>query len=227
MRWNLSDFYAIDRLNLPPDTIEIFTDGSKLTEQGSVGTSIYISQLNKNISHKLPSKISIFSAWAILEAVNLIEDFGWEKVTIFFDPLSVIRPSPAESGRIPPKPVTSYSELFINFISSNLKKFMLLYARFPLIRVFRVTNSAKKACKEGYVPLFRISFSDFFTEAKLKLYNYNRMYLELWTLKKNTLYFFKDLPRSHGIININLIVKKIVLINRIQSKHYNLNYELH
>lgn len=120
------------RANLPPDTIEIFTDESKLTEQGSVGASIYISHLNKSV---------IIPGNELLDA------------------------------------------------------------------------AAKKACKEEYVPPFRIFLSEFFAEAKFRLYNYNQTSLEekaLNTGKEYALMFqkFSKKPWYYGYTNIHLIEKK-------------------
>ena len=54
----------------------IYTDGSKSVSEDRVGSAIYSSDLNVLLKFKLPPETSIFSAesWAILQAINLIED---------------------------------------------------------------------------------------------------------------------------------------------------------
>jgi len=89
---------------------------------------------------------------------------------------------------------------------------------------------AKRASTHGFKPNFKISYSDLFSEIKE-------------SLDKAFTFYLKDTSRIKGIIhaslyqNINsrfpwyydkpLNRKEIVLINRIRSNHYNLNYNLH
>ena len=76
----------------------IFTDGSKSENEASV----YSKALNYYIKDKLPPETSVFSAeaWAILQAVLLIEDRCCDTAIIFSDSLSVLRASHRINVRI-------------------------------------------------------------------------------------------------------------------------------
>ncbi|EGI70039.1 hypothetical protein G5I_01192 [Acromyrmex echinatior] len=86
----------------------IFTDGSKSENEASV----YSKELNYYIKDKLPPETSVFSAeaWAILQAVLLIEDRCCDTAIIFSDSLSVLRASHRINGG---------AENFVSLLSSQ------------------------------------------------------------------------------------------------------------
>jgi len=89
---------------------------------------------------------------------------------------------------------------------------------------------AKRATTHGFKLNFKISYSDLFSEIKE-------------SLDKSFISYLNDSSRIKGIIHTSLYQnihtrlpwyydkllnrKEIVLINRIRSNHYNLNYSLH
>jgi len=79
--------------------IAIYTDGSKRDEVDSaVGSAVFSPDLHLAIKHRLLADISIFSAeaWAILQALILLESSSSRKAAVFSDSrsISASRPPP-------------------------------------------------------------------------------------------------------------------------------------
>jgi len=73
------------------ENVSIYTDGSK-SDDSPVGAAIYSPELGIALKHRLPSDTSIFSvkAWAIYQALILVESSQHKKATIFSDSRSVL-----------------------------------------------------------------------------------------------------------------------------------------
>jgi len=74
-------------------SISLFTEGSKREdEDSSVNAAIYSPELGIAIKHKLPPETSIFSAeaWAVYQALILVESSLYSEATIFSDSKSVL-----------------------------------------------------------------------------------------------------------------------------------------
>jgi ribonuclease HI len=73
--------------------LHIFTDASKLTKEGYVGSAVWIPQYKIVLSYKSPPLTSVFTgeAIALYEAVSFIESHKIAKVVIFSDSLSCLQ----------------------------------------------------------------------------------------------------------------------------------------
>jgi len=72
--------------------VAIYTDGSQKDEDSPVGSAVFLPDLHLAIKHKLPSDTSIFSAeaWAILQALILLESSHFTRAAIFSGSKSVL-----------------------------------------------------------------------------------------------------------------------------------------
>lgn len=211
----------------------LYTDGSKTEQSRNVGASVWIVCLGQSIKYKLSAKVSIFTAeaWAIFEAVGIIEELQWKDSVIFTDSLSVLRATAQQHHKDD------------NYVIYKLKHKLLLLKEagynltlcwIPAYKGISGNEAANVAAKEAarcdYSPPFRISYADFFAEAntskdcKFKAYLKDKACItgtQHATFYQNTLSkrpWFHRMPLSRG---------KIVIINRLRSNHYNLNYSLH
>jgi len=77
--------------SLVREGISIYTDGSK-SEDSPVGAAVYSPKLGLALKHKLPADASIFSAeaWAVYQALILVESSQFDNATIFSDSKSVL-----------------------------------------------------------------------------------------------------------------------------------------
>jgi len=81
--------------SLVNDGISLFTDGSRRVEgddNSSVGSAVYSPDLQLALKHKLAPETSIFSAeaWAIYQALILVESTPHRTAVIFSDSRSVL-----------------------------------------------------------------------------------------------------------------------------------------
>jgi len=75
------------------DDILLYTDGSKREgDDSSAGAAVYSPELGLAITHKLPPETSIFSAeaWAVYQALILVESFPYSEAAIFSNSRSVL-----------------------------------------------------------------------------------------------------------------------------------------
>lgn len=76
-----------------PNWMAIFTDASKLTDNGSIGSAVWIPKFRIVLSHKCPPYSSVYSgeSVALLEAVKYVESRKLNKSIIFSDSLSCLQ----------------------------------------------------------------------------------------------------------------------------------------
>jgi len=215
------------------NAITFYTDGSKMNNEYPTGASVYSPEINLNITHRLPIETSIFSAeaWAIFLAINTIIDLKCGKAVIFTDSKSVIEAIAS--------PLTQNKNYLIHYI----RKFWLSCINFGSelyifwvpshkgIRGNEIADSlAKKAVFQGHKPNFKIPSLDLYAEVKESISKLFITYLNESSQSKGMLHASlyqssnAKLPWYH---DKPLNRKEIVLINRIRSNHYNLNYSLH
>lgn len=75
------------------DWYHLLTDSSKLTEQGCIGSAVWIPRVNVVLNCKMPPASSVFTgeALAILEALSLIESHQLNNSVIFSDSKSCLQ----------------------------------------------------------------------------------------------------------------------------------------
>ncbi|XP_018394554.1 PREDICTED: uncharacterized protein LOC108773291, partial [Cyphomyrmex costatus] len=196
---------------LVPDGLSFYTDGSKL-EDGSVGAAFFSPELRHCFKYKLTSSSSVFSAeaWAIYQALILSLDAGYSTVFIFSDSRSVL------------EAVASHKLINSNYIIRKIKEALLQLAERKIVcSLFWIPShkgimgneiadkAAKEACKDGAK-----GFSAYLNDKALSTgTQYHLLYNPAPSAKP--WYYKFALNRS-----------EIVLINRLRSNHYNLNYSL-
>lgn len=76
-----------------PDWLIIYTDASKLSDQGCVGSAVWIPKYNMILNFKCPPQASVFSgeSIAILEALSFIESHKLNKSVILTDSKSCLQ----------------------------------------------------------------------------------------------------------------------------------------
>ncbi|XP_039306356.1 uncharacterized protein LOC120358019 [Solenopsis invicta] len=210
----------------------LYTDGSKSELSLAVGASVYIPSLNKAIMHKLPAETSIFSAeaWALLEAIGIIEELHWINSVIFTDSLSVLQA------------ISQYNHKADNHIIYRLKHKLFLLDKFNFNLTLcwvpahkgipgneNADQAAKIASRQGFIPPFRIPYADYFAEINCNTTNKFRAYLEEAAQANGTQHaslYQHTLYKRPWFHRKPLDREEIVIINRLRSNHYNLKYSL-
>jgi len=230
---SINKIFLEKSLSFSINAITFYTDGSKTDKEAPTGASVYSPDINLNIIHRLPMETSIFTAeaWAIYLAINTIIDLKCDKAVVFSDSKSVLEAIAS--------PLTQNKNYLIHYIRKYWRKCIQSGTELHIfwvpshkgIRGNEMADSlAKKAILHGYKPNFKIPYPDLYAEVKESLDKIFTLYLNEAAQTKGALhaslyqnsnlklpwYYSKPLGR-----------KEIVLINRIRSNHYNLNYSLH
>ncbi|XP_018393520.1 PREDICTED: uncharacterized protein LOC108772485 [Cyphomyrmex costatus] len=222
-----------DRLQeLDPSGLTVYTDGSRITEDGCAGAAFFSPELGHCFKYKLTRSASVFTAeaWAIYQALILTLDAGYSKIYIFSDSRSVLQV------------ISSHRLINGNYIIHKIKQTLLqlehnnidcslfwIPSHKGILGNELADKAAKEACVDGARGFFRTPYSDLQVQAVAKARvrftdylndkaihtgtHYHSLYFSSTTVKP--WYFKKKLTRS-----------EIVLINRLRSNHYNLNYSL-
>jgi len=119
---------------------------------------------------------------------------------------------------------------WLNCIHNGTKLYLFWVPSHKGIHGNEVPDSlAKKATVKGYKSNFKIPFPDLYTEIKESLDKFES-YLNDSARTKGTLHaslYQNSNPKRPWYYDKPLNRKEIVLINRIRSNHYNLNYNLY
>jgi len=144
--------------------ISIYTDGSK-SDDSPVGAAIYSPELGIALKHRLPSDTSIFSAeaWAIYQALILVESSQYKKAVIFSDSRSVLEAlssshKNSNANYLIPLCYSKYHSLSrMNYIID----LAWIPSHVGIPGNERVDLFAKQAETSGRKPKFKVSYTDY------------------------------------------------------------------
>jgi len=191
----------------------------------------WASQLNINF----PPEASIFSAeaWAIYQALILVESSSHNEAAIFSDSRSVLEALLSLSL----KPCSNYLIPLIRdkFHSMTDKGYTIRFAWIPsyvgILGNEKADTLAKQAATNGRKPKFKVPHTDFYSISLRSLKNKFQASLSNDFLIKGTQYtslFFRIPPSVRPWFSrLSIPRDQIVAISRLRSNHYNLNYSLH
>ncbi|XP_018360462.1 PREDICTED: uncharacterized protein LOC108759488 [Trachymyrmex cornetzi] len=200
---SLRPLFSIEFRDLTSDSTLFYTDGSKVDHSTHVGAAVLAPQLQGELMLKLPPYTSVFSAeaYAIYTAITLAIDRKLPKATIITDSKSVL------------KAVKSFRNPTNNYL-------------IPLIRsVLEEAESKGTEINFIWIPSHRgISGNE-----KADQLAKRAIRQESQADIKGSFYFSNIFKRSAKpwYFRINIPRESIVMINRLRSNHYNLNYSLH
>jgi len=215
--------------------IAIYTDGSKIDEDSPVGSAVFSPDLHLAIKHRLPADTSIFSAeaWAILQAVILLESSSFRNAAIFSDSKSVLDALSSSHTRS----CLNYLIPMIRSKIHNLERdgYQINLAWVPSHMGIwgneRADLLAKQAAFHGHKPKFKIPSTDLFLRSHRALKTQFLASLEKDFYHKGLSYhkhfFNPSLPTRPWFFRNPLPRDQIVIINRLRSNHYNLNLSLY
>jgi len=209
-----------------------YTDGSKLDSDVPSGASVYSPDFNVNIMHRLPAESSVFSAeaWAINLAIHAVINYNCTKAVIFSDSKSVLNALASLLSSNKNYLIHYVRKSWLNCIRKGTELHIFWIPVHKGIQGNEIADSlAKKALTHGFKPNFKIPYSNLFSEIKE-------------SLNKSFTSYLNDTAQLKGVIHASLyqnvnsrfpwyydkpLNRKIILIIRIRSNHYNFNYSLH
>ncbi|XP_018406282.1 PREDICTED: uncharacterized protein LOC108771265, partial [Cyphomyrmex costatus] len=213
--------------------ISLYTDGSKMGENGPVGAAFYSPEEDFSYARRLPTTFSVFSAeaWAIREALKHVLGHGMNSAIIFTDARSVL------------EAISSHHYAQPNYIIYQIKSLLATLLRGRKVIIFFWTPSHKgirgNEIADGLANSVAGSGSSMeclpvpFTDARKSARDRIKRNFEGW-LKDAARYkgikhaeLYQDSSLRPWFYSKSLEREEIVLINRIRSNHYNLNESLH
>ncbi|XP_018407393.1 PREDICTED: uncharacterized protein LOC108783345, partial [Cyphomyrmex costatus] len=156
---------------LDPSGLTVYTDGSKLSEDGCAGAAFFSPELGYCFKYKLICSASVFTAeaWAIYQALILTLDAGYFKIYIFSDSRSVLQA------------ISSYRLINGNYIIQKIKQVLLqlehnnidcslfwIPSHKGILGNELANRAAKEACIDGARGFFRTPYSDLQIQAVAK-----------------------------------------------------------
>jgi len=219
--------------SLIKEGISIYTDGSK-SEDSPVGAAIHSPELGLALKHRLPADTSIFSAeaWAVYQALILVENSQSVNATIFSDSKSVLDAlsSPHKNNNnnyLIPLCRSKYHYL-VN--SGYLVNLAWVPAHVGIPGNEKADRLAKQAAIFGRKPKFKIPYTDYCVSSNRDLREKSFALLKESFLTKGkqfySLYIGDSFPNKPWFHQLSIPRDQIVLISRIRSNHYNLNASL-
>jgi len=194
--------------------------------------AVYSPDLALALKHKLPAETSIFSAeaWAIYQALILLESISHTAAAVFSDSRSVLDALSSFSF----KPCANYLIPLIRYKYHALidRGISINFAWVPSHRDVlgneRVDSFAKQAALNGRKPKFRIPHTDLYSSCIRSMKTKNHAYLTSAFLTKGIFYysnyFRTSPPLKPWFSRFPLSRDRVVAAGRIRSNHYNLNY---
>jgi len=194
---------------------------------------VYSPDLGLAIKHKLPSDSTVFSAeaWAIYQALILIDSSSSSSAAVFSDSKSVLDALSSFSL----KSGSNYLIPLIRnkFHSMTASGISIHLAWIPSHKGIpgneRADTLAKQAASNGRKPKFKIPFTDFFPQSLQLMKTKFLAHLKNDFLTKGTFYsshFFQSTLSKPWFFHLSLPREQIVTLCRLRSNHYNLNYSL-
>ena len=214
--------------------IQIFTDGSKITENGlsQVGFGIWCKNREYNYSHKIPDIASIYTAEckSLIYIVDKITDRNDCEFIIFSDSMSALLALENNSKKKSSPLIESLRQKLAHLSNSKVKiKLVWIPAHMGIMGNEIADINAKQGAISGELLDDPVPFSDLFAIIKEKYKKENENILINIGREKGILYFenFYTKANKPWFYNLNLSRKAVVSINRIRSGHTSLNSSLY
>ncbi|XP_066585913.1 uncharacterized protein [Prorops nasuta] len=223
----------LDHLSyLPPNTITIFTDGSKNNQLNKVGAACYSPELKVSSQSGLLGYMSSFTAEciAILMGLNLLTGTTFSNTHIYTDCLSVINALTSPSLHAHYNPYLSDIKNLINIKFNNKHRVNIFWipSHSGIHSNEHVDLLAKEASDFDISPRFLCPWSDlsqkFMSQALKKnddtlldeaTYKGTQFFLNFFHTNKSPWFTRKALPRDFTC-----------WVNRVRSNHYHLGFSL-
>ena len=211
-------------------SLDIYTDGSKVTNANYVGSACYVPQLKIEICKSIDNNASIYTAEciAIELAMNVALQHYDQDIFIFSDSLSVLQ----TLNNIEVSTTTN------RYIFNIRKKYEIFLKKHPnsKIQFFWLPSHrgiegnemadtlAKNGTKKNYPNFSKIPFTDFYEKIQKLTYASTERQLTSQGQIKGKKYFNMSYNKSRKpwFHNKKLKRETIVTINRIRADHYNL-----
>lgn len=213
------------------DAFSIYTDGSKVLSNKSVGTACVCPELGISFKRSIPPDASVYTAECIAlnDAMDVALDNRNCNFLIFSDSLSALQS--LKSCTISVKTNRYIFEIrrkYIDFHKANINKSTVKFYWVPShIGVWgneEADVQAKSATVEECIDNRKIPFTDLYESFKKKCYTQTGDYLRELSLNKGKNYFQKyhSNTRKNWFHGRSLPRKFIVTINRCRADHYSL-----
>jgi len=218
--------------SLTEQAISLYTDGSKGEDDSPVGAAVFSQDLGIILKHKLPACTSIFSAeaWALYQALIMVESSGKLKAVIFSDSRSVLDAVSSFSTKVCDNYLIPLFRSKFHSLSASGFCIQLVWIPSHVgIRGNEMADlAAKRAAMNGRKPKFKVPHTALYSSIKSNMEGGFRSYLEDAFREKGihySSYFYQFSPKP-WFYRYSFTREQIVTINRIRSNHYNLNYSL-
>ncbi|XP_018395313.1 PREDICTED: uncharacterized protein LOC108773860 [Cyphomyrmex costatus] len=212
--------------------LTVYTDGSKLSEDGCAGAAFFSPELGHCFKYKLTCSASVFTAeaWAIHQALILALVAGYSKIYIFSDSRSVLQAISSHRLINGNYIIHKIKQVLLQLEHSNIDCFLFwIPSHKGILGNELADRAAKEACVDGARGFFRTPYSDLQIQAVAKARARFTDYLNDKANHTGAHYhslYFSSTTAIPWYFKKKLNRNEIVLVNRLRSNHYNLNYSL-
>ncbi|KYN15796.1 hypothetical protein ALC57_11980 [Trachymyrmex cornetzi] len=214
------------------DYVSFYTDGSRFDSEDYTGSGTYAPALNLEIAHRL-SGTSVFTAeaWVLLVTIKIICDRDIAKAVVFSDSRSVLDSLASTRSDLSNYLIYAIKHQFFQATSKNLniKLVWIPPSHKGISGNERADELAKLGATRGDRVDLDIPFPDYLSEARSTAITQFKSHLDEEFRIKGLHYeqYFRSQSLKPWFNKLSLNREEIVLINRIRSNHYNLNYSLY